>query len=62
METAKRWAGRSHSALRLTKRLLYGIDGCAFEDAIGRGAEINVLARLSNDGRAGVTRFRESRG
>jgi methylglutaconyl-CoA hydratase len=36
-----------HSALHLTKRLLYGLDGLGFEEAIGRGAEINVLARRS---------------
>jgi hypothetical protein len=32
----------------LIKRLLYGVDNTSFEDAIGRGAEINIMARLSS--------------
>lgn len=50
-------AARSASAARLIKRLLYGMDGLSFEEAIGRGAEVNVLARLTDDARAGVRRF-----
>lgn len=50
-------AGRSASALQLIKRLLYGMDGLSFEEAIGRGAEINVLARSTEDCRVGVRRF-----
>lgn len=48
---------RSASALRLTKRLLYGMDGLSFEEAIARGAEINVLARGTEDCRQGVREF-----
>jgi methylglutaconyl-CoA hydratase len=48
---------RSASALALTKRLLYGMDGMAFDQAIARGAEINALARSTDDCRAGVRRF-----
>jgi methylglutaconyl-CoA hydratase len=48
---------RSASAIALTKRLLYGMDGVAFEEAIARGAEINALARVTDDCRAGVRRF-----
>ena len=54
-------AQRSVSALHLTKRLLYGMDNVAFEDAIARGAEINALARSTDDCRAGVRRFLERR-
>jgi methylglutaconyl-CoA hydratase len=50
-------AQRSASALALTKRLLYGMDGMSFEAAIARGAEINALARNTDDCRDGVRRF-----
>lgn len=52
-------ASRSASALTLCKRLLYGMDGLSFEEAIARGAEVNALARLTPDTRAGVKRFLE---
>ncbi len=51
------FTARSASALRLTKRLLYGMDGMSFEDAIARGAEVNVLARSTEDCRQGVRDF-----
>jgi methylglutaconyl-CoA hydratase len=52
-------AERSASAVALTKRLLYGIDGVSFEDAIARGAEVNAIARGTTDCRDGVRRFLE---
>jgi methylglutaconyl-CoA hydratase len=52
-------AARSASAVSLTKRLLYGIDGVSFEEAIARGAEVNALARMTPDTREGVRRFLE---
>jgi methylglutaconyl-CoA hydratase len=58
---ARETAKKSASALRLIKRLLYGIDGMSFEDAIARGAEVNVLARSTPDCREGVRRFLERR-
>ncbi len=51
------FTARSASALRLTKRLLYGMDGLSFEEAIARGAEVNVLARSTEDCRQGVRDF-----
>lgn len=54
---ARDLAGRSASAVQLCKRLLYGIDGLSFEDAIGRGAEINAIARATPDCQAGVRAF-----
>ena len=51
------FASRSASALRLTKRLLYGMDGLSFAEAIARGAEVNVLARATEDCRQGVRDF-----
>ncbi|TVP77348.1 MAG: hypothetical protein EA352_03790 [Gemmatimonadales bacterium] len=50
-------AARPASAIHLTKRLLYGLDGVAFEDGIGRGAEVNTVARLTEACRAGVRAF-----
>ncbi|MGH7483750.1 MAG: enoyl-CoA hydratase/isomerase family protein [Longimicrobiales bacterium] len=59
---ARDLATRSPSALRLIKRLFYGTDGMSFEDAIARGVEVNVLARMTEDTRAGVRRFLEKDG
>ncbi len=50
-------AGRPGSAVELSKRLLYGLDGVSFEDGIARGAEVNTLARLTEACREGVRRF-----
>ena len=50
-------ANRPSSAIRLTKRLLYGMDGLSFEEAIARGAEVNTLARFTDECRDGVRRF-----
>lgn len=54
-------AAHSKSALSLVKRLLYGMDGLSFEEAIARGAEVNALARLTPDTRAGLQQFLERR-
>ncbi len=50
-------AGRPPTAVALTKRLLYGLDGTGFEDAIARGAEVNVVARHTEECRRGVDDF-----
>lgn len=50
-------AGRSASALALSKRLFYRMDGMGFEAAIRTGAEVNALARLTEDCQAGIRRF-----
>ncbi|CAN5300967.1 enoyl-CoA hydratase-related protein [soil metagenome] len=55
-------AGRSASALRLTKRLLYHADAMSFEAAMRAGADLNALARTTADTRAGVARFLERDG
>jgi methylglutaconyl-CoA hydratase len=55
-------AARSGSALQLTKRLFYGIDMLPVEQAIGRGAEVNALARFTHDCRDGVRRFLDREG
>jgi len=50
-------ADRSASAVALTKRLFYQIDGVDFEAAIRTGAEVNALARLTDDCQAGIAQF-----
>lgn len=59
---ARGLAERPASALELTKRLLYGLDGVGFEDGIARGAEVNTLARFTEACREGVRRFLERKG
>jgi methylglutaconyl-CoA hydratase len=54
-------ASRSASAVALSKRLLYQIDGADFEAAIRAGAQVNALARLTDDCRAGIDRFLDDR-
>jgi methylglutaconyl-CoA hydratase len=62
-EAAREWAAelamRPGTAVGLTKRLLYGLDGASFEEGIARGAEVNTLARLTEACRAGVRAFLE---
>jgi methylglutaconyl-CoA hydratase len=50
-------AGRSSSAVQLCKRLLYQQDGMTFEAAIRAGADLNVIARMTDDTRAGIDSF-----
>ncbi len=50
-------ATRSASAVSLGKRLLYQIDGASFEAAIRSGAQLNALARQTEDCRAGISEF-----
>ena len=54
-------ASKSASALALSKRLLYETELHSFEAAIRAGAELNVLARMTEDYREGVSSFLESR-
>lgn len=48
---------RPPMAAGLAKRLLYGMEGASFEDAVARGAEVNAVARLTRECREGVDRF-----
>ena len=52
-----RLAGSSPTALALTKRLLYELDGLGFDEGIRLGARVNALARSSEDFRASVEKF-----
>lgn len=52
-------AARPPSAVALTKRLLYDLDGLGFDEGIARGAEVNVEARMTEACREGLRRFLE---
>jgi methylglutaconyl-CoA hydratase len=47
----------SASAIGLTKTLLYQMDGMAFAEALETGADVNVIARLTDDCRQRVAKF-----
>src|SRR5919206_4637419 len=47
----------SRSAVVLTKRLLYHMDGLTFDAALRAGADTNAIARTTEDCRAGIARF-----
>ncbi|MDQ3744695.1 MAG: enoyl-CoA hydratase-related protein [Acidobacteriota bacterium] len=47
----------SRSAVVLTKRLLYQMDGMSFDAALQAGADVNTIARMTEDCRAGIARF-----
>lgn len=48
---------RSATGLALSKRLLYSTDTMGFDGAIAAGAQVNALARLTDDCQAGIRRF-----
>jgi methylglutaconyl-CoA hydratase len=50
-------ATKSASAVQLTKRLLYHIDGMTFDAAIEAGAQANALARMTEDAKRGIEKF-----
>ncbi|MCA1555611.1 MAG: hypothetical protein LC747_02875 [Acidobacteria bacterium] len=41
----------------LTKRLLYHMDGMTFDAALQSGADLNAIARMTDDCRQGIARF-----
>jgi methylglutaconyl-CoA hydratase len=47
----------SRSAVVLTKRLLYQMDGMTFEAALQTGADVNTIARMTDDCQQGIARF-----
>ena len=47
----------SRSAVILSKRLLYQMDAMTFETALASGVDINTIARLTDDCKAGINRF-----
>jgi methylglutaconyl-CoA hydratase len=53
----RRFSEVSSTAVALTKSLLYQVDGLAFLEALETGADVNVIARLTEDCQAGIARF-----
>jgi methylglutaconyl-CoA hydratase len=47
----------SRSAVSLTKKLLYQMDGLSFREALETGCDINVIARMTADCQKGIARF-----
>jgi methylglutaconyl-CoA hydratase len=47
----------SRSAIALSKQLLYHIDGMTFDTALRSGADLNAIARMTEDCQAGIARF-----
>jgi methylglutaconyl-CoA hydratase len=47
----------SRSAVTLTKRLLYQMDGLTFDAAIAAGVDVNTIARMTDDCQQGIARF-----
>ncbi len=47
----------SRSAVVLSKRLLYQMDGLNFEAALASGVDINTIARLTDDCKTGIAKF-----
>lgn len=53
----KRFTEVSSTAVALTKSLLYQVDGLAFLEALETGADVNVIARMTEDCQQGISRF-----
>jgi methylglutaconyl-CoA hydratase len=59
LEYASRYENVSGSAVAMTKRLLYDIDGDRYAEAIAKGVETNAQARMTQDCKKGIARFLE---
>ena len=57
MSLARRLADSSASALALTKRLFFELEGKGFTEGIRLGARVNAVARTTPDFRAAIARF-----
>jgi methylglutaconyl-CoA hydratase len=53
----RRFTEVSKSAVALTKGLLYQVDGLAFLEALETGADVNVIARMTDDCQRGIAQF-----
>ncbi len=54
---AAEYAKVSRSAVILSKKLLYQMDGMTFDAALEAGAEVNTIARLTKDCQKGIAKF-----
>lgn len=59
LEYAAAYVNVSRSAVAMTKKLLYEIDGLEFSEAIEKGVIVNAEARMTEDCRRGIARFLE---
>jgi len=59
LEYASRYENVSGSAVAMTKRLLYDIDGDRYAEAVAKGVETNAQARMTQDCKKGIARFLE---
>lgn len=59
LEYAAVYTTVSSSAVAMTKRLLYDIDGEEFPKAIAKGVETNAHARMTDDCKNGIAKFLE---
>ena len=57
----KRFTEVSNTAVALTKSLLYQVDGLAFLEALETGADVNVIARMTDDCQQGIAKFLKPR-
>jgi len=53
----RRFGEVSSTAVALTKSLLYQVDGLQFLEALETGADVNVIARMTEDCQQGISRF-----
>lgn len=51
------FATMSKTAIALTKRLLYQMDGMPLHEALNSGVDVNVIARMTEDCQKGIARF-----
>jgi methylglutaconyl-CoA hydratase len=56
-EYLRRFSEVSSTAVALTKGLLYQVDGLSFTDALNTGADVNVIARLTEDCQQRIAKF-----
>jgi len=59
IEYASRYDKVSGSAVAMTKRLLYDVDGNDLSTAIAKGVETNAHARMTDDCKKGIAKFLE---
>ena len=57
----RRFTEVSSTAIALTKSLLYQVDGLAFLEALETGADVNVIARMTEDCQQGIAKFLKPR-
>jgi methylglutaconyl-CoA hydratase len=54
---ASRYENVSGTAVAMTKRLLYDIDGSNFFDSVAKGVQTNARARMTDDCKKGIAKF-----